>query len=383
MITVYPIGTTIYDPVKCFNGYTLFCFPYEQSVSLIDMEGKVVNEWKARAIRAKLLPNGNLLVVERKMGEMNTVREYDWEGRLVWEYKPPGPAHHDVERLSDGNTLLLYMEPIPEEVKRKIKDPVRKSARLIYADVVLEVTQDKKIVWDWHMYEHLDLNQYCKTCVPSDWTHTNTVQSLPENRHYDAGDERFKLGNILLSPRNLSYIFIVDKETKEIVWEYSGRYSGGLAGQHEPHMIEKGLPGEGNIIIFDNGAPPMRSIGHAGKSYILEIDPPTERLVWKYENGEKFYSAFRSNVQRLPNGNTLICESEGSRIFEVTREGEIVWEYAVEWQRILGRAYRYPYDYCPQLAKLGEPKGEKKTPPAHVRTRAFDWQAYLSLRKPS
>ena len=384
MITVYPLGVTIYRPDKCYNGYTLFSFPYEVGVFLIDMNGNLVHKWNIRAIRARLLKNGNLLVVERRKGEKNVVKELSWEGELIWEYESPlGSAHHDVVRLENGNTLILLQEPMPEEFRKKIKDPIRRSSRRILSDLVLEVSPTKKIIWEWHMYEHIDVNRYCKVCNPSDWSHTNTVQALPENRHYDAGDKRFKPGNILLSPRNLSFIFIVDKNTKEVVWEYSGNYAGGLAGQHEPHMIEKGIPGEGNILIFDNGAPPMRSWTHTGKSYVLEIDPVTEKIVWKYENGEKFYSAFRSSAQRLPNGNTLICESEGSRIFEVTPECEIVWEYAVEWHRILGRAYRYPYDYCPQLKALGRPSEKEVKPPSYVRTRPFDWQAYVSLRSTS
>jgi hypothetical protein len=381
MITVYPLGTTIYDPEKCYNGYTLFCFPFKQEVRLVNMNGNIINQWDVQAIRAKLLKTGNLIVVERRRGERNRVLEYSWEGSLNWEYEPPGPAHHDVEKLENGNTLLLCLDPVPEEYKKSINDPKRRSVSQIFSDLVLEVTPDKKVVWDWHMYEHLDINKYCKICKATDWTHTNTIQSLPNNRHYDAGDERFKPGNILLSPRNLSYIFIVDKDTKNIVWEYSGKFTGGLAGQHEPHMIEKGLPGEGNIIIFDNGAPPIKetsqSLEHTGKSYILEIDPATEELVWKYENGEKFYSAFRSSVQRVPNGNTLICESEGSRIFEVTRAGEIVWEYAVEWNNIIGRAYRYPYNYCRQLATMGNPKEKMVKPPIYIKTYPQDWETDL------
>jgi hypothetical protein len=34
-----------------------------------------------------------------------------------------------------------------------------------------------------------------------------------------------------------------------------------------------------------------------------------------------------ANAQRLPNGNTLINEASFGRFFEVTRDGEIVWEY--------------------------------------------------------
>jgi hypothetical protein len=217
------------------------------------------------------------------------------------------------------------------------------------------------------MYKYLDINNYCIGDL-RDWTHTNTVEILPENKWYDAGDERFKPGNILLSPRNLGFIFIVDKCTKEIVWEYSGEYAGGLAGQHEPNMIEKGLPGEGNIILFDNGSPPLNDIAHAGQSFILEIEPPTRKIKWRYSNGVKFFSAFASSVQRLPNGNTFICESQLPRLFEVTKKGEIVWEYALEWHRFVTRAYRYPYDYCPQLSNLGKSLEKKVEPPKHVRT---------------
>jgi len=389
MVTVYPIGTTIYDPDRCYNGYTIFSFDiHEPEARLIDMNGNIVNKWNSIAARVRLLKNGNVLVVERRREERKSVvAEYSWEGDLIWEYEPPGtrdihafgPARMDVQRLENGNTLVLAVETVPEEYRKKIRDPVRKSVNVVFADYVLEVTPDKKTVWEWHYYEHLDINRYCEMCNPGDWTHNNTIQPLPENRHYDAGDERFKPGNVLLSPRNLGFILIADKDTKEIVWEYSGTYAGGLAGQHEPHMIEKGLPGEGNIIVFDNGAPVnMKTMAHTGKSFVLEIDPATERLVWKYENGEEFYSAYRSNVQRLPNGNTLICESMGQRLFEVTQEGEIVWEYALEWNRILGRAYRYPCDHCPQLASLGKPKEERVVPPPHVRTRPMDWQVYSS-----
>jgi len=374
MITVYPLGTTVYDPDKCSGGYTLFTHIYtEPEVKLIDMNGNVVHKWNTRAARAKLLKNGNVIVTERKEGQKKPViGEYNWDGHRIWDYEMLGPAHHDLQRLDNGNTLVLTTEPVPDEYREKIKDPVRRSAKPLNADLVLEVTPEREVVWEWHAYEHLDINFHCEIWNPGDWTHINTVQALPENRHYDAGDKRFKPGNILLSPRNLGFIFIVDKETKEVVWRYTGNYKGGLAGQHEPHMIEKRLPGEGNITVYDNGAPPLRSSAHVGKSFILEIDPVTEEIVWKFEDGERFYSSFRSNVQRLPNGNTLICESEGPRIFEVTRESEIVWEHTFEWTPLFGWAYRYPYDQCPQLRVLGKPEERQVVPPPYVRTKSID-----------
>jgi len=369
MITVYPIGTTIYDPEICCNGYTLFCLPATpRPVQLIDMNGEVINKWNVQATRARLLENGNVLMVARSTLDSYLIQEYDWDHRLIWEYAPPGRAHHDVQRLKNGNTLLLYREVVPEKYREKIENLERRRDVCIHSDVVLEVTPEKKVVWEWHECEHLDINQYCQMCLIADWTHTNTVQSLPENKWYDAGDNRFRPGNVLLSLRNLGVIFIVDRESKEIIWRYTGDYDGGLGGQHEPHMIEKGLPGEGNISIFDNGTAPVKNLSHSGQSYVLEINPLTKEIVWKYENGERFYTKYRGIAQRLPNGNTLITESEGPRIFEITSEGEIVWEYSIPSELIMGRAFRYPYDYCPQLRALGKPKEERVQPPTHVRT---------------
>jgi len=376
MITVYPLGTTIYIPEKCFNGYTVFSYEVGiPAVRIIDMNGNVVNEISpVRAARAKLLKNGNILTVSgmawsswRKEGD---VREYDWNGNLVWRYKPPGLAHHDVERLENGNTLLVYQEKVPKEYLKKVKDPKRRTT--ILSDVILEVTPEKEIVWEWHGYEHLDLNWYNPLCG-IDWMHTNTVRALPENRHYDAGDERFKPGNIIISPRSLDTILIIDKKTKEIVWKYRGDYNGGLQGQHDPYMIEKGIPGAGNILVFDNGSStvPLTSLKHPGESYVLEIDPSTKRIVWKYENGEKFFSKFRGSVQRLPNGNTLICEADGCRIFEVTMEGEIVWEYTIPYPHRIGRAQRVPYDHCPQTEALGRPKEKPVLPPPGILTKTL------------
>jgi hypothetical protein len=372
-VTVYPIGTTIYDPEKSFNGYTIICiYEKQEPIKLIDMNGNTIKKWNLggrKAERGKLLKNGNIITVETSSPK-NNILEYSWNDILVWEYEANWNTHHDVQRLSNGNTLLLCQEFVPKKYRENIQDPKRRKTRQIISDLILEVTPEKEIVWEWHMYKYIDINKYCKIYRDwRDWTHTNTVHALPENKWYDAGDERFRPGNILLSPRNLGFIFIVDKYTKEIVWEYSGNYAGGLAGQHEPNMIMKGLPGEGNIIVFDNGAPPLNDcLAHAGQSFILEIEPPTTNIKWAYSNAMKFYSTYASTVQRLSNGNTFICESQGPRLFEVTRKGEIVWEYTVEWHCLITRAYRYSYDFCPQLNILRKPHEKKVTPPKHVRT---------------
>lgn len=382
-VTVYPKGTTLYKPGKCFHGYTIFSLPIKGNqggVFLIDGNGKIVHEWKLDSSnikawlvpRAKLLNNGHVIVVRgHMMSKDGGIQEYDWDGRLVWEYSPPlgyfGP-HHDVFRKTSGNTLLICREEVPKKYREKAEDPRRRD--LLYSDVILEVTPDKKIIWDWHEYEYLNINRCNKIVALSDWwrwpntiphnntitdwTHTNTVQALPKNKWHDEGDERFKPGNILVSLRQLDLILLVDRDTKRMVWDYTGDYKGGLSGQHESYMIEKGMPGSGNILIFDNGASPYKDLVHTGCSFVLEVNPISKKVVWKYENAEKFHSTFTCSSQRLPNGNTLINETAGGRIFEMTAEGEIVWEY-VHMKGKSTRAYRHSYDYCPQTNALEKP----------------------------
>ena len=111
-----------------------------------------------------------------------------------------------------------------------------------------------------------------------------------------------------------------------------------------------------NIIIFDNGASPTVNLAHCGASFVLEVDPTTDEVVWVYDRHEAFHSNFTSSCQRLPNGNTLVLEAINHRIFEVTSEGEIAWEHVLGQQPYIQRSYRYGYDYCDQTRSLGRPE---------------------------
>jgi len=387
MKTVYPIGTTLYQPDRCANGYTLLWRP--AYARLIDMNGRTVNEWRfdhepgrPGPDRAHLLADGNLLV--QRGGMMSTsgaIEEYDWDHDLVWQWIPEGKVpherylgpHHDVWRAEGGNTLTICRHAVPPERLGDLRDP-RFRNETIYGDVIVEVDRDGQVVWEWFCHDHLDLDHprilASKHWPPGpfnsgvcDWTHVNTVRTLPPNRWHDAGDERFRPGNVLISPRQLDTIYLIDHETGQIVWSYSGDYNGGLSGQHEPYMIGPDLPGAGNILIFDNGASPWNDLAHAGASYVLEIDPVTQQVVWVYDQWLRFHATFTSSAQRLANGNTLICESSGGRVFEVTPDGETVWEHVGSTPR----SYRYAYDHCPQTAALGRPKEVSVTPPAELR----------------
>jgi hypothetical protein len=123
----------------------------------------------------------------------------------------------------------------------------------------------------------------------------------------------------------------------------------------------------GNILIFDNGA--FRNGESITYTRAIEVDRATKKIVWEYSHntvknlppwilyGDSFFfSSFISIAQRLPNGNTLITEGNKCRIFEVTKDLKIVWEYISPYNiddpmPLVYRAYRLPYDYVPQLPK--------------------------------
>ena len=276
--------------------------------------------------RARLMPDGRLIILVGETADTpGHVRQYDWNGSLLWDYTPEdGDPHHDFWPTDDGGVMLICKAPVPAHVSGKIADPARRELT-IYDDTIVEVSHDKQVVWRWRQHEHLDIN----VCNPhpadrdweggpdnnttTDWTHTNTVQVLPENRWFDAGDERFRPGNVMITMRQLDTILVIDRKTGQAVWSYTGDFHGGLSGPHEGGMIPKPLPGAGNILVFDNGALPYRDLAHAGKSYVLEIDPPAKKVVWIYKDGQQFFSPFTSNCQRLANGNTLILEASCRR----------------------------------------------------------------------
>lgn len=162
------------------------------------------------------------------------------------------------------------------------------------------------------------------------------------------------------------------------------RKLGWIIGQHHLHMIPKGLPGEGDLLVFDNGgeggygvpnptSPTGNNNAHRDYSRVLQFNPVTLEITWQYtplEHGcflftdaSKFYSSYISSAQRLPNGNTLITEGSDGHLLEVTPEHEIVWEYINPYfnnmfgkftNNMIYRAYRVPYEWIPQLAKPDE-----------------------------
>jgi len=433
--SVYPTGTTIYNPGKCWNGYTVFQ-AREVGATLIDMNGNAVQVWEGlQGFPNTILPGGYVMGSTGERSPKHGFQDQwdlvqvDWDGKIVWKFdqfeyvEDPGEVprwmarqHHDFQR--EGCPVGYYvpgMEPLVDRgntlvvCHRNLTNP-NISEKLLLDDVIVEVNWEGEIIWEWVCSEHFEemgFSEAAKNILarnPSmrpagggmgSWMHMNSMSVLGPNRWYDAGDQRFHPDNIIWDGRQTNIIAIVDKKAGQIVWKLGPDYDtspalrelGWIIGQHHAHMIPRGLPGEGNLLVFDNGgwsgygAPnPGSPTGYNNAlrdySRVLELDPNTLKVVWKFTpveagyecptNCYKFYSPFISSVQRLPNGNTLITEGSDGRIIEVTPDHEIVWEYISPFWgekrkvNILYRSFRVPYGWVPQLEKPAEAPVERK-----------------------
>jgi Arylsulfotransferase (ASST) len=413
--SVYPTGTTRFEPDKAFDSFVLFTGG-DNVAHLIDLNGNSVHEWKDAGSFSTLIDpalthgerghvlvtlataegSGTHLVPGQVAGRVSkTIGELDWDGRIVWEFGSKAPdglarQHHDWARLANGHTVVLanLLHPVPG-----FRQPV------VLDDVIYEVDEHGAIIWKWVASEHLAQFgftpaqlQLVRNAQTADYLHLNNLKVVGANHWFTAGDTRFAPDNLLIDSRNANFIAIIDRKSGNVVWHLGPNYPQlGLAlsrklprpldrtsGQHDAHLIPEGLPGAGNLLVFDNegegGYPPVPLVVTGG-SRVLEIDPVRKEVVWQYtgENSGQpawgFRSAFISDARRLPNGNTFIDEGQTGRLFQVTPTGEIVWEYVNPYFRHgrddaggrpadsnqLYRAQPVPFEWVPE----GTPHSQK------------------------
>jgi hypothetical protein len=343
-----------HDAARAYGGYTMFAPHGSKDVWLIDMEGRVVHRWKMSSLVGsgiELLPNENQLRLNKTGKEPTAflgtgggeLVEVDWQGEVVWKHEDPY-MHHDFKRLDSGNTVLNRHVLIPEETARRVKGgiPGTEHESGMWGNAYREITPSGEVVWEWLGYEHMDLEADipCPLCPRSIWGYVNGIDVLPN-------------GDVIGSFRDLNNLMTVDRTTGAVKWRW-GAWE--LGHQHNPTA----LPG-GNILVLDNGyhrMPPYgirTTVSAEGYSRVLEVSPDTGEIEWEYQADPptSIWSHLCSSAQRLPNGNTLVCESSSGRIFEITREGGIVWEFTNPFHESMGRygltnlvykARRYGYE---------------------------------------
>lgn len=341
-----PTGLTYLDAAQACPGYTLFSSVRGHHATLLDLEGRVVHQWHHPEGIQHLhaLDNGHLLIqtlppadaggAEKIGGSAEALIELDWEGQAVWEHRD-AMMHHDYVRKADGNTLYLAWDKLPMELHECIQgghhhedDPPQ-----MWADVVREISPSGERVREWRSWEHLAFADQviCPLESHKEWTHANSLALTPA-------------GDWIISFRLTNTVAIIDRNTGGVSWQWG---AGELSHQHNAQVLDNG-----NILIFDNGCHRPRAPTF---SRVVELDPETREIVWSYhaDTMVAFYSFMVSGAERLPNGNTLITEGASGRLFEVTRDHDVVWEYVSPWTLpsvfgptpVVFRCYRYAADH--------------------------------------
>jgi hypothetical protein len=372
-----PTGVTIFDHERAYPCGVLFST--DENTYLIDKEGHLIRQWPEQGFPAKMLDpklvGGQKGVIGVQLSAIEvtngaaatglvpgmpsvfrnkTVGLVDWDNKPLWTWgsSAPGGAarqHHDWTRLANGNMLFLTnaSRTIPGFGDRSMLD-----------DVIREVSPKGQVVWSWSAADHLNEFGFTaaelaliKKKAAVDFLHTNDMRVIGTNRWEKAGDTRFAPDNILISSRDANFTAIIDRKTGDIVWRIGPDYPAQdahaspyalpkpidqISGQHDAYMIPEGLPGAGDILMLDNQGEagyPAVELPVSGGSRVIEINPSTKQIVWQYSAAYsgapdwKFFTPFMGGAERLPNGNTLIDEAINGRFFEVTSQGEIVWEY--------------------------------------------------------
>jgi len=304
------------------NGYTLFTPNAGYKTWLIDMAGRFVHSWQLPerpGTNVRLLSNGHILAAVKNFdlpltadveGSGGLLLELDWDGNEVWRHVCMG-QHHDAYPLANGNIMILRWQEVPSELAHRVRGGVAGTeykGETMLADSLREIDRDGQTIWEWHFHDHLhpERDAICPLCHRTEWTHCNSVHELPD-------------GNIMTTSLALNTIFIIDRKSDEIAWRWG---PGELAHPHDPTSLDNG-----NILVFDNGL--HRPLTYPSWSRVVELDPNSGEIKWEYRDRcpGAFFASFISGCQRLPGGNTLICNGPDGYFFEVTQQGEIVWEY--------------------------------------------------------
>jgi Arylsulfotransferase (ASST) len=320
-------GVTYHDPDLAWGGYVLYTGA-DGITRLIDLNGVVRNEWPYPGVPARIidpaLNDGRVGDIGVQLTQLDdspggiyanrTVGQLSWTGEKLWEWgtEAPGGAarqNHDWELLENGNRLILVA--IPREVAGL-------GPHVVGDQGVYEVAPDGRIVWEWKAGDHLDEFgfttegfEYLRRSVARQpdniwgYLEINSAKTLGPNRwHREDPDTVFAPDNILISSRKANIVALIDKRTGKIVWRLGPYFDAEpgsehqrinshslprpldqISGQHNPHFIADGLPGAGNLLVFDNqggaGYPPAPLGIYAG-SRVLEIDPVTKHIVWQY-----------------------------------------------------------------------------------------------------
>jgi len=333
---------------RSLHGLNFFSSGHGPHAYLIDMEGRILHQWSASIDkifpdadladdnlnqhfwrRVELFPDGSILGIFEGIG----IFKIDRDSNVLWGNL--NGAHHDFDFLPNGRVLVLTR-------KAHIVERVH-STEPILEDFLTMLTSDGEQIGEISILECFErsrfvINHLHDGTLSGDILHSNGIEILTPGKEYSV--PWMQPGYVLLSVRFISAVPVIDFVNQTIVNVIRGEFR----RQHDPRSLA-----DGSILLFDNH-------GMDGASRVLEIDPRDFSIAWEFRGTETdpFFSDTCGMAERLPNGNTMVTESDNGRALEVDRDGQIVWEFynpfragdGGEFIATLFEMKRLPLDYC-------------------------------------
>lgn len=301
------------------HGLNLYKSDPQHAAHLMDMQGVIRHTWTQPDPAARPWHHIELTEKGELLGIVKTecVEKLDWDSHVLWRAKVS--AHHDL--AIDGQGQILVLTETVHEIQRGAETfPIVDDgiATLSSAGEVLREVQLSSFFADRIRPEQVaEIRRFAaekpdrvgRKAELLDVFHANTVEAIERELPGIAAP-----GDVLVCIRNLDLVAVLDLARNMVVWSWG---EGVLDRPHQSSWLANG-----HLLVFDNGL-------RRGWSRVVELDPAAKEIVWEYHGDppESFFSDNRGGCEELPGGDLLVVESEKGRALELTRAGEIVWEF--------------------------------------------------------
>jgi len=336
------------NQVPMYSSYIIVSDRENHGFVEIDKEGNIVNNFNGtylfekdrrfdKSLDIERLSNGNTLIVYYTGNPLkdgitalsSIVAEINPAGELVWNYSGELLFVHDADKLPNGNILITDTGN----------------------DRVIEVTRTGYIVWEWkasYWVQHIE-----NVTRFGEFVNSTTFGVL----HYPNDVQRLPNGNTIISLRNHNAIIEVNR-TGHILWMFGTEHAsinatghltwgygdGILKRPHNPDLLPNG-----NMVIADSE-----------NKRIIEINKETREIVWQFNDSKGIGLNWARDADRLPNNNTLIVDSRNQRLLEIDIQGNVLSEYNTSQLGLVYDADKIVWGYDIQLPVLS-PLEEKYT----------------------
>lgn len=420
-------GPLAYAP----GGYTFYVPMNSSQMYLLSQSGQTVYAWTGQEdhfLTGELMPDGSVLrhlpaayrdpVFEPFGGGCGRIQILGSDNRVRWDWTWSDSGfilHHALELMPNGHILAAGWEKIPLETALNygIDTNIYKYP-WICPEVILEIepvgSNQANIVWTWRAWDHLiqqfdsQASNYGVVSQHPERLHLNFFNLTRTNNslmmdwiHFNSIDYHAGLDIIAVSSHQFSELWLIDHSTttEQAAGSSGGNYGRGgdllarwgnpqatgtgdagqqvLFGQHDVHWIADGLPGAGDLLIFNNGTWRDKVFLFNNYSEVLQLRlQPSNTLpylvtasnnclsaeiTWSYTDPDSplsWWSPMVSGAQRLPDGDTLVSAGPLRQLFITSPSGTVSWQYYTD--EVMFKSYWYDTNHAGIRRLMGLPE---------------------------